>query len=254
MRRYFNIFMTFFISVSIFNLFSQVVADESEDVELIGIVENRFIVVDEARVDVITSGQLRNVSGIYTFSGENGLITESYLDSDSRIHIGYYYLTEPVHDMTAGYGTQPLPVNTKLVIKDVSLYGYACLASIHEFNIDENLITDLGRIEKEVIEPNIKEIWNKILQVNLSEISIKRYTSLMENYILPNDGYNQFEYYSLFAYIPDENLIVFEGEGSRLPPTDDPRVIRKLMLYPVYNYKEGRLIKIIYTIKGEFLE
>jgi hypothetical protein len=253
-KEYFNLYITLFISLSVLFSINLLRAGDNQNIELIGISENKVVVVDEARVDIIKSGQLRDVSGIYTFSGENGLITQSYIDNENRIHISYYYLTEPVHDMVAGYGTEPLPVKASIIIKEVSLYGYACLASISKFEINDNLTVDINRIVKEVLELEIKGMWSKLSQVNLAEISIKRYQSLMEKYKLPEDGYSEVAYYTLFAYIPDENLIVFEAEGLHLPPTDDPRIMRKLMLYPVYDFKEGRIIKIIYTIKGEFLE
>ncbi|MGQ9707154.1 MAG: hypothetical protein ACUVWP_09210 [bacterium] len=253
-RRYSNILIAICSSFFILFLSSLIRANDNLNIELIGINENRFVVVDEASVDIIKSGQLRNVSGIYTFTGESGLITESYLDESSKIHLSYYYLIEPIHDMVAGYGSEPLPVKVKFIIKEVSLYGYACLVSMKNFEINDSLTSDIYRIKKEVLEPKINEIWSDISMVNLSEISIKRYQSLMEKYKLPNDGYNKITCWTLFAYVPDENIILFEGEGPCLPPIDDPRVMRKLMLYPVYNYKEGKLIKIIYTIKGEFIE
>ncbi|OQX90229.1 MAG: hypothetical protein B6D57_04245 [Candidatus Coatesbacteria bacterium 4484_99] len=255
-KSYFNNVIREAISLIFLNLllitFSSTICCAGTD--LVGVNEGDFMVTVKAG-DEFSVGDEVEVVGLFRFTGPMGMIVKDDIDSKCRVHRRYFYLSEPVHDMVAGFLVDGLPMKATLRIEEVGLYGYAYKAETVDSVILNDLFQDMvDRVRPEMVLPAVEENWCELTKRDLGEISVERYAKMTSDYQLPVDGYDQVGFFKLFSYIPDKGLLIFEGKGAKLPPFDDPQITRWLMLYPVFNIGEDKVVSIIYTIQGEFYE
>jgi len=194
-------------------------------------------------------GDSVNLYGVFIPAGEYGDAMVFTPLQDGRLAVRHFYLND----------TSPLPVSNlrravhfRGVITGDSHYGYGfelSVLSMEELNLSD-LLPNNARI---VIRRVAEDFAYQISQINLNDISLPIEVSYNAGFVIPSDRFNGRDLE--FSFIDESgNLVSQVDRYFKLPPFNDPRILRFMEVYYIYDRKADVVKNIVITARGEFLE
>jgi hypothetical protein len=190
-----------------------------------------------------------DLKGVFISAGEYGDVLVFTMTPNSHLEVRHFYLTSagPVARTSLRK-----PVSMRAIITGNRHYGYGYEVSI--LSLDEVPLNDVLTIP---IQAAIrKTAWDTtwdISQINISDISLPREVQYNGGFRIAPD-YFRGEDLDFSFWDETGNLVGVLDDTLRLPPFDDPRIIRVMEVYYIYSREQSKMDSIVVTARGEFLE
>jgi hypothetical protein len=208
-----------------------------------------WVTIPGDKDDRFTIGDDVDLKGIFISAGEYGDVLVFTMTEENHLEVRHFYLTSagPIARTSLRK-----PVHMRAIITGNKHYGYGFEVSI--LSLDEVAVNDILTIPiKQAMRQAAWDTAWDISQINLSDISLPQEVQY-------NAGFRIASYYyrgtNLDFSFWDEtgDYIGALDDSLRLPPFDDPRIIRVLEVYYIYSCTKAQMDRIVVTAHGEFLE
>jgi len=195
------------------------------------------------------TGDNVDLNGIFISAGEYGDVLAFTMTEENHLEVRHFYLTSagPIARTSLRK-----PVHMRAIITGNKHYGYGYEVSI--LSLDELQLNSILTIP---VKAAIRQVaWDTawdISQINLSDISLPQEVAYNAGFRIASDHFRG-EDLDFSFWDETGNLVGVIDDSLRLPPFDDPRIIRVMEVYYIYDRAQSKMDKIVVTARGEFLE
>jgi hypothetical protein len=195
------------------------------------------------------TGDNVDLNGIFISAGEYGDVLVFTMTKENHLEVRHFYLTSagPIARTSLRK-----PVHMRGIITGNKHYGYGYEVSI--LSLDEVQLNSILTIPVQAAIRNAAwdSSWD-ISQINLSDISLPREAAYNAGFRIATDHFRGEDVD--FSFWDDTgNFVGVIDDSLRLPPFDDPRIVRVMEVYYIYDVVQSKMDKIVVTAHGEFLE
>jgi hypothetical protein len=190
-----------------------------------------------------------DLKGVFISAGEYGDVLVFTMKEDNNLEVRHFYLTSagPIARTSLRK-----PAHMRGIITGNKHYGYGYEVSI--LSLDEVELNDVLTIPvKQAMRQAAWDTSWDVSQINLSDISLPQEVQYNAGFRIASDRFRG-EDLDFSFWDETGNLIGAMDDTLRLPPFNDPRIVRVLEVYYIYDVAQAKMDKIVVTAHGEFLE
>lgn len=210
---------------------------------------NYYYTIEGTKDDRFKMKENVDIYGVYIPAGEYGDVMVFTPQPDGRLAVRHFYLTS----------ASPLPpselrraVHMRGIITGDNHYSYGyeiSILSLDEITMDTLLPIDARQAIRRAAEDSAYDI----SQINLNDISIAAEIGYNAGFRIPTDRFKGKDLE--FAFVDDTGKIIAQVDRNfQLPPKDDPRILRYMEVYYLYDSEKQKVPTAVVTARGEFLE